>query len=145
MMTKTLGLANIGIGAAEIAAAEWINDKLGTDACTLTRVVGAHKVATGIGTLALKNSQIPSFARIANNAVHLGLLATAAALTKPKYRPIVFGVLAGVAAFAALDAIFSTKHIRNVRAQHRLDKIAEVRGDMSEDAREMARRHAEPF
>ena len=136
---RALGIANIGIGLGEIAAAEWINHRLGTDASWLTRVVGAHKLATGVGTLALRDSAIPSFGRLASDAVHVGLLATAAALVKPKFRPIVFGVLAGVVALAAVDAVFSTKAIREVRAQRRLDRLAGL------DARDMAARHSHPF
>jgi hypothetical protein len=136
---RALGIANIGIGLGEIAAAEWINDKLGTHASRLTRVVGAHKLATGIGTLAMEKSQLPSFARIASNALHVGLMITAAAMVKSKYRPIVFGVLGGVVALAAVDAVFSAKSIREIRAQHRLDRLAGL------DARDMASRHSHPF
>jgi hypothetical protein len=101
---RVLGVASIGIGAAELFAPRWIDRKLGAkDHPIFTRVLGVRDVVSGVGTIARPENPIWSFARVAGDIARVAALG--AALETSRKRALVLGALGVIAAIGVLDAL----------------------------------------
>ncbi len=107
--SRALGVASIGLGAAEVLAPRWIDRKLGIkDHPTVTRVIGVRDVISGIGTLARPTSAGWGFARLAGDVVRIALLG--ASIKASRRRALVLGALGAIVVIGVLDALTTRAH-----------------------------------
>ena len=103
-MSRALGIAGIGIGAAELFAPDWLAKQLGVAPRTrLLRVMGAREVASGVGIVARHNPTPGQWTRVMGDVIDIGLLGLAA--RRSRRRKVVLGVLGAVLAISVLDVI----------------------------------------
>src|SRR5437763_20514 len=79
--TKFLGVFSLGLGVAQIAVPERINDLIGVKDSpktrTIQRLVGAQEISAGQGAFSFSPPTPILWTRVAGDLVHLGLLGKA--------------------------------------------------------------------
>src|SRR4051812_49674150 len=80
-ISKLFGVFSLGLGVAQIAVPERINDLIGVKdspkARTIQRLVGVQELSAGQGVLAFSPPTPILWSRVAGDTAHLGLLAKA--------------------------------------------------------------------
>src|SRR5690349_17305725 len=103
-MSRALGVAGIGIGAAELFAPLWLSKQLGIKPrATLLRTMGAREIASGLGIVARDNPTPGQWTRVLGDVIDIALLGVA--LRHSRRRRIVLGALTAVLAISAIDLI----------------------------------------
>lgn len=107
-MARALGLTGIGLGLAEMAMPARLSEQLGLgNSRTLLRAMGAREILSGVGILGRRNPTPGLWARVAGDAIDLGLLGVAVA--RSTNRKKVAGAIAMVLAISALDVIYAQR------------------------------------
>lgn len=76
-MARILGLASLGLGAAELFSGRRISRELGVRDDTLVTAFGAREIGNGMLALAYPDSPWPIWGRVAGDALDLALLGSA--------------------------------------------------------------------
>ncbi len=76
-LARLLGLASLGLGAAEIGAGRWIARELGVQKPQLIEAFGAREVGNGMMALMYPDRAWPIWGRVAGDVMDLALLASA--------------------------------------------------------------------
>lgn len=105
---RALGLTGIGLGLAEMVVPARLSRQLGLrNSRTLMRAMGAREILSGVGILSRRNPTPGLWARVAGDAIDLGLLGVAVARSRD--RKMVAGAIAVVLAIGALDVFFAQR------------------------------------
>lgn len=111
--SKLLGAFSLGLGAAQIAVPERVNELIGLHdnpkTRTIQRLIGAQELSAGQGIFAFSPPTPVLWSRVAGDALHLALLGRAHGgkrNDKPKLRAAI-GAVAGI---AALDALVAARY-----------------------------------
>ena len=112
---RALGLTGIGLGLAEMGMPERLSKQLGVrSSSTLLRAMGAREILSGVGILSLRNPKPGLWARVAGDAIDLGLLGVA--VGKSRDRRMVARAIAMVLAISALDVFYAQRMQRSAAA-----------------------------
>lgn len=108
---KALGWASIAIGATELVATRWLEEKIGVENHDLLiRSFGAREVATGVALLTAGSNQMRAnglWGRVVGDAADLSLLGLAAVRTR---NPLGLGIiLSTVAGITGVDIYFALR------------------------------------
>jgi hypothetical protein len=104
-LANMLGWFSIGLGIAEVAAAERLCEFLGMeDRTQLVRLYGVREFAKGVGILTNRKPEKWMWGRIAGDVLDLCTLATRLSPDNPKRRRVI-GAMAAVAGVMVLDVI----------------------------------------
>src|SRR3954451_1079158 len=80
-VSKFLGAFSLGLGVAQLAMPERVNDLIGVKdtpkARTIQRLIGAQELSAGQGIFSFSPPTPILWSRVAGDALHLGLLAKA--------------------------------------------------------------------
>ncbi|MDB4952425.1 MAG: cyclase/dehydrase [Gemmatimonadetes bacterium] len=105
---KGLGWFSVGLGAVEIAAPEWLGDRIDVGRHpSLVRAFGLREMMAGLWLLANQKPSAGLWARVAGDAMDLAALG--AALRNSRARGRVAGAIAMVAGVTALDALYARR------------------------------------
>jgi hypothetical protein len=105
---RALGLTGIGLGLAEVAMPGRLSRRLGLrNSRKLLRAMGAREILSGVGILSRRNPTPGLWARVAGDAIDLGLLGVAVARSRD--RKMVAGAIAMVLAISALDLFYAQR------------------------------------
>ncbi|HEU4727418.1 MAG TPA: SRPBCC family protein [Kofleriaceae bacterium] len=118
-LSRGLGLFSLGLGLTELAAPEALARAIGVEpdgrTSTALRVLGMREILSGIGVLLKPRRSLPLWARVAGDAIDLGVMAWAARSRRTSMQRLGAAFVA-VAGVAALDVIASRRVARASRA-----------------------------
>lgn len=114
-LARGLGWFSLALGATELLAPRVLARAIGLDprgatAMTL-RAMGAREIAAGVGVLLAPHRPAPLWARVAGDALDLGLLGLASATQRTR-APRLAGAVAAVAGVTALDVVAAVRNQR---------------------------------
>jgi uncharacterized membrane protein len=114
-LSRGLGLFSLGLGLTEIAAPQALARAIGVDPDGRTsaalRVLGMREILSGIGVLLQPRRSLPLWARVAGDAIDLGVMAWAAKSRRTSAQRLTAAFVA-VAGVAVLDVIASRRVAR---------------------------------
>src|SRR4051795_2272730 len=112
-LAKFLGFFSFGLGVAQLAVPERINDLIGVKDTAKTRAlqraVGVQELGAAQGIFAFSPPTPVLWSRVAGDAVHAGLLVKAMQ-TRRHDRGRLRSVLAGVGITALIDALVASRY-----------------------------------
>src|SRR3954468_3816382 len=112
-VAKLLGAFSFGLGAAQLAAPERVNDLIGVKDTPKTRAiqraVGVQELGAAQGIFAFSPPTPVLWSRVAGDLAHLGLLGRALG-GRRNDRNRIFGAIAAVAGITAIDAFVSARY-----------------------------------
>ena len=114
-LTQALGWFSIGLGLAEVIAPRAVGRAIGIgERTTALRLCGVREIVSGIGLLSQRKPGQWAVARVAGDAIDLGLLG--AAMRQPDARPERIALAAAaVAGVTALD-IYASRRLQGMEA-----------------------------
>jgi uncharacterized membrane protein len=117
VLTQALGWFSIGLGLAELLAPRAIGRAIGVgEQPALLRACGVREIVSGIGMLSEQRPERWAMARVAGDAIDLGLLG--AALRRHDSNPARIALAAAaVAGVTAID-VFATQELNSVEPTH---------------------------
>lgn len=112
-VTKFLGAFSLGLGVAQIAAPERVNELIGLHdnpkTRTIQRLIGAQELSAGQGIFSFSPPTPILWARTAGDALHLGLLARAYS-GKRNDKTKLRNTIIGIAAIGLVDALVAVRY-----------------------------------
>jgi uncharacterized membrane protein len=127
---RFLAVFSLTLGVAELAAPDHLSHLIGIRNNSRTRwtlrALGLREVLTGLGILARGQSARPLWARLAGDAIDLGLLGRGLA-SSGRGRARLLAATGAVATVAAVDAYVAAKSSRNQTLQKLVQPIHVVR------------------
>jgi homospermidine synthase len=106
---RSLGMASIGIGLAEIFATDKVQQMMGVSGqAPVLRILGIREVMQGVDILTHRNPRNGLWARVAGDAIDLAVMNKVA--PKSKNARGFFTAVAMVAGITAMDLLFA-KHV----------------------------------
>ena len=113
-ISKFLGVFSLGLGAAQLAVPERVNDLIGvkdtTKTRTIQRLVGAQELSAGQGIFAFSPPTPVLWSRVAGDVVHLGLLARAHNDGRRNDKTKLRNTIAAVAGLGVIDLVVAARY-----------------------------------